>query len=159
MKKFLFPNPSLVIFSSIYFTFLISVFVVLFLVLDYVPLKTGIIVVGIVTLISVLLFYDFIVNKKIYIDHAGVYFKSLGRELYFPWEEIEEIGIVEMSRRARFLCFSKMKNETGKQITKLSKDHIYLIPRRSLIECIQMYWKKDIIIIDQTDYDKFFRLK
>ncbi|GBF74534.1 hypothetical protein PA598K_02884 [Paenibacillus sp. 598K] len=159
MKKFLFPNPGFTFFVVVYFSFLISVFIVLFLGFDYVPKNTGIIVVGIVILISVFLFYDFILNKKVYIDHSGVYFKSLVRELYFPWEEIEEIGIVEMSRRARFLCFSKMKNETGKQITKLSKDHIYLIPRRSLIECIQMYWKKDIIIIDQTDYDKFFRLK
>ncbi|MFS0724201.1 hypothetical protein [Paenibacillus sp. 1P07SE] len=162
MKTFIFPNPSIIIFYMLYFGFIIFAFTMTLLVLSDTPMNTGLSIVGGITLLSGISCYFLIFDRKISIDSTGVHHKSLRRVLFLRWEDIKEVGFVELRASSRsqgykFVCFSTFENGTGKQVSELSKDNIYLRDRRGLINFIKEYWKKDIIPFDQKDYDKYVR--
>lgn len=110
---------------------------------------------------SILLFYMLLLSgvyiialsRKVYLSEDEVFFRSISESKLFSWSELQEIGIVTLSpirfsASTRYLCFSKEAGKTGRVISRLSKDCIYIQYRPSIIKEIRKYWSKEIIGIE-----------
>ncbi|WP_410878368.1 PH domain-containing protein [Myroides sp. DW712] len=124
---------------------------------------------GIVKLVALLLFFLFFVflykigGMKVTLDEKGVYYKSLLKEKFLPWKEIQDILIVVRERRSipdyykleewmqggrscksYFLLFRSTSEFPANPMFMFSapidEDYISLQARKKVIELIQHYY-------------------
>ncbi|BBH20565.1 hypothetical protein Back11_19100 [Paenibacillus baekrokdamisoli] len=149
MKKYLFVNPAVIVAMIVYLVVLavIPTIIVYFSEVINPWIKITFVVSWYFFLISY--FYFTGINKVVVVSDKSVEYRSFKKSIKLNWEEIVEVGLVYYSpyprgRPTRFICFSKVANNTQIRITKFSNECIYMRNRRGLIPYLHTYWKKEI---------------